>query len=203
MITEFGYFVISEVLCMFPCVWVRGGNFTFFLFYLRLLPTSFCNVFVRVRLGLLSLYAIRPSAVFLARLCWYCWFHRASSSPLIVGSLVPGSMTAGWGVWAVWHSPHRASNGARTRTNNRLLCTVILCGTHDDDDDAHDRKMQFRFRIISFISWINSMLNPSSLLFIACTTKFNIQKSYVLPTQRIYVFCVDLRTNSDYFLIQH
>jgi hypothetical protein len=26
---------------------------------------------------------------------------------------------------------------------------------------------------------------------------------YVLPTQRIYVFCVDLRTNSYYFTIQH
>ena len=28
-------------------------------------------------------------------------------------------------------------------------------------------------------------------------------KIYVLPTQCIYVFCVDLRTNSDYFTIQH
>jgi hypothetical protein len=28
---------------------------------------------------------------------------------------------------------------------------------------------------------------------------FNIQHFYVLPTQCIYVFCVDLRTNSDYF----
>ena len=36
-----------------------------------------------------------------------------------------------------------------------------------------------------------------------CTTKFNIQQFYVLPTQCIYVFCVDLRTNSDYFPIQH
>ena len=26
---------------------------------------------------------------------------------------------------------------------------------------------------------------------------------YVLPTQIIYVFCVDLRTNSDYFTVQH
>jgi len=34
-------------------------------------------------------------------------------------------------------------------------------------------------------------------------TKFNIQQIYVLPTQCIYVFCVDLRTNSDYFPIQH
>jgi hypothetical protein len=33
--------------------------------------------------------------------------------------------------------------------------------------------------------------------------KFNIQQFYVLPTQCVYVFCVDLRTNSDYFPIQH
>ena len=33
--------------------------------------------------------------------------------------------------------------------------------------------------------------------------QFNIQQSYVLPTQCIYVFCVDLRTNSDYFHTQH
>ena len=33
--------------------------------------------------------------------------------------------------------------------------------------------------------------------------QFNIQQFYVLSTQCIYVFCVDLRTNSDYFPIQH
>jgi len=33
--------------------------------------------------------------------------------------------------------------------------------------------------------------------------QFNIHKFYVLPTQCIYVFCVDLRTNSDFFPIQH
>jgi hypothetical protein len=31
----------------------------------------------------------------------------------------------------------------------------------------------------------------------------NIQQLSVLPTQCTYVFCVDLRTNSDYFPIQH
>jgi hypothetical protein len=36
-----------------------------------------------------------------------------------------------------------------------------------------------------------------------CTARFNIQQYYVLPTQFIYVFCVDLKTNSDYFTIQH
>ena len=34
-----------------------------------------------------------------------------------------------------------------------------------------------------------------------CTATF--KKFYVLPTQFIYVFCVDLRTNSHYFPIQH
>ena len=30
--------------------------------------------------------------------------------------------------------------------------------------------------------------------------QFNIQQFYVLPTQCIYVFCVDLRTNKDFSL---
>ena len=33
--------------------------------------------------------------------------------------------------------------------------------------------------------------------------QFNTQNFHVLPTQCIYVFCVDLRTNSDYSPIQH
>ena len=35
------------------------------------------------------------------------------------------------------------------------------------------------------------------------TTRFNIRQLYVLPTQCIYVFSMELRTNSDYFPIQH
>jgi hypothetical protein len=34
------------------------------------------------------------------------------------------------------------------------------------------------------------------------TTTFNFHKFYVLPTQCISVFCVDFRTNSDYFPVQ-
>ena len=33
--------------------------------------------------------------------------------------------------------------------------------------------------------------------------QFNIQQFYVLPTQYIYVFCVALRTNSDYIPVHH
>jgi len=35
------------------------------------------------------------------------------------------------------------------------------------------------------------------------TTSCDIKKFFVLPTQCIYVYCVDLKTNSDYFPIQH
>jgi hypothetical protein len=31
-----------------------------------------------------------------------------------------------------------------------------------------------------------------------CTARFNIQQFYVLPTQCVYVFCVDLRRNNDF-----
>ena len=35
------------------------------------------------------------------------------------------------------------------------------------------------------------------------TSTYNIEQFYVLPTVYIYVFCMDLRTNIDYFLAQH
>jgi hypothetical protein len=37
----------------------------------------------------------------------------------------------------------------------------------------------------------------------AHTARFVIHQFYVLPTQCVYVFCVGLETNSDYFPIQH
>jgi hypothetical protein len=46
-------------------------------------------------------------------------------------------------------------------------------------------------------------LNPSKPSGHYMYRQFNIQQFYVLPTQCIYVFCVDLRTNSDYVPIQH
>ena len=45
-----------------------------------------------------------------------------------------------------------------------------------------------------------TLYNPVVTL---CTSWFNTQQFYVLPAQHIYAFCVDLRTNSDYFPIQH
>ena len=47
------------------------------------------------------------------------------------------------------------------------------------------------------------ILNTLSLVVIICTTRFNIQQFYVLPTECICVSFMDLRTNSDYFPTQH
>jgi hypothetical protein len=48
-----------------------------------------------------------------------------------------------------------------------------------------------------------SKLNPLKPSGHYMYRQFNIQQFYVLPTQCIYVFCVDPRTNSDYIPIQH
>jgi len=57
------------------------------------------------------------------------------------------------------------------------------------------------------INWLVCITETECLLcgtdWIFIYRQFNIQQFYVLPTQCIYVFCVDLKTNSDYFPIQH
>ena len=45
-------------------------------------------------------------------------------------------------------------------------------------------------------------INPSKPSGHYMYHQFNIQQFYVLPTQCIDVFCVDLRTNSDFFRVQ-
>jgi hypothetical protein len=47
----------------------------------------------------------------------------------------------------------------------------------------------------------NWVFKAQWLLYVPTRLTFN--KFYVLPTQCIYVFCVDLRTNSNYFTVQH
>ena len=46
-------------------------------------------------------------------------------------------------------------------------------------------------------------LKPRGPVVTIYTARFNIQQFSVLPTQCVYVFCVDLRTNSDYCNIQY
>jgi hypothetical protein len=45
-------------------------------------------------------------------------------------------------------------------------------------------------------------LTLQRLAVTVCSSRCHIQNLYVLPTQLIYLFCADLRTNSDYFPTQ-
>ena len=56
------------------------------------------------------------------------------------------------------------------------------------------------FTVVGSFEYGNEFLGSSGYYMYR---QFNIQQFYVLPTQYIYVFYVDLRTNSDYFPIQH
>jgi hypothetical protein len=59
--------------------------------------------------------------------------------------------------------------------------------------------VDLRSKIISLysIDWL-VFITEAECVYCAVPSTF-----YVLPTQCIYVFCVDLRTNSDYFTVQH
>jgi len=64
--------------------------------------------------------------------------------------------------------------------------------------DVHRILSQFRL-FCSFFFIVNHLKPSGHYMY----HQYNIQQSYVLPAQCIYVFCLDLRTNSDYFPIQH
>jgi hypothetical protein len=51
------------------------------------------------------------------------------------------------------------------------------------------------------INWL-VFITETECVYCAARTEYTL-KFYVLPTQCIYVFCVGLRTNSDYFTEQH
>ena len=74
-------------------------------------------------------------------------------------------------------------------------CIYVLCGSENK---------QRLFPYTTLTDWfLQHRLNPLKPSGHYMYHQFNIQPLYVLPTQCIYVFCVDLRTNSDYFPIQH
>ena len=64
----------------------------------------------------------------------------------------------------------------------------------------HVQLFLHRYRIKGQLSLC---LTRSCFVVTFCTATFHIQQFYVLPTQCIYMFCVDLKTYSDYFPIQH
>jgi hypothetical protein len=69
-----------------------------------------------------------------------------------------------------------------------LWCAVVSCFTDCLQPSGHYLYRQWSLYVPPVVT--------------ICTARFIIQKSDVLPTQRICVFCVDLRTNSGYIPIQ-
>ena len=69
------------------------------------------------------------------------------------------------------------------------LHTVFMCSVWIWEQTA----------IISLYS-IDCLVFITETEIVYCAVRFTF---YVLPTHCIYVFCVDLRTNSDYFIVQH
>ena len=75
----------------------------------------------------------------------------------------------------------------------KYLC--VLCGSENKQRLFHYTALTDWFLWHTF-----NPLQPSGLYIYH---QFIIQQFCVLSTQYIHVFCVDLRTNSDYFIIQH
>ena len=73
---------------------------------------------------------------------------------------------------------------------------ALILGT---TQPQHSFLLGYQAKIISLysIDWL-VFITETECVYCAVRSTF-----YVLPTQCIYVFCVDLRTNSDYFTVQH
>ena len=87
-------------------------------------------------------------------------------------------------------------------------CFWVLCS---QKNSSKLLELHFSLYLIYILQQNTSKLPVYSLVTLTlqsqavtiCTTTFDIQKFCILPTQCIYVCCVDLRTNSHYFPIQH
>jgi hypothetical protein len=98
----------------------------------------------------------------------------------------------------VWHSESKVRLGkicAQLQGVHQLQSCFIICTIDTIYFDLCCWRWLWHF--------LRSLDSVKPQWFTLWTNSFNIHKIYVLPTQCMYVFCVDLRTNSDYFPIQY
>ena len=69
------------------------------------------------------------------------------------------------------------------------------------DTASHSTTGALEVYSVGVIPWLRK--NPSCCSGYYMYHQFNVHRFYVLPTRCIYVFCVDLRTNSNYFPLLH
>ena len=109
------------------------------------------------------------------------------------GSLSTFSVRSNKSSWTIWymivHSVLRAS-----RVGLSASCYL----SHFEEKYCINTMSDYRPFVSIRVMW------PFTFWELFMYRQFSIQQFYVLPTQCIiYVFCVDLRTNSGYFPIQH
>jgi hypothetical protein len=120
-------------------------------------------------------------------LCWVLWFKQVS----IAGMGVKFWLFQSVKTCSAAHTTYRAMG-----TANRTVMPFTVMQSAEYAGTRHAVCNPWCIIMVA-------CLTHQSLFFTVYTTGFNIHKFYVLPTQCIYVFCVDLRINSDYFPIQH
>jgi phage/plasmid primase-like uncharacterized protein len=87
---------------------------------------------------------------------------------------------------------HAALSAQQAKENTQAANGIVTRVSCNKDD-----------LILAIASFHKIRFNPVKPSGYCTHRQFNIQQFYALPTQCVYVFCVDLRTNSDYFPIQH
>jgi pyruvate/2-oxoacid:ferredoxin oxidoreductase alpha subunit len=85
----------------------------------------------------------------------------------------------------------------------RLLQDRKTEGRRCQDYSQEDGQTAAVLNIRVLLPFSQNLIKTLNQAITVCTTRFNIQQFHVLSMQCIYVVCVDLRTNSDYFPIQH
>jgi hypothetical protein len=119
-------------------------------------------------------------------------------------------------LWSIAHSAGSIANKARTRAapwpvrpgvllaivrlGLEMSCTLVMDIskqlTQFKNSYMHYTTYNYKKRFLCSSDFYNPVVTIS-------TNSFNIQQFHVQPTHCIYVFCMDLRTNGDYFPVQH
>ena len=105
--------------------------------------------------------------------------------------------------WLLWRP--REINGAYRWAHAASGCANLNCFNNSAERTYIVNRMGLRWWCVEchvqrwkYQKYITKLLTFQSPMVAICINTFNIHKFYVLPTQCIFVFCVDLRTNTSY-----
>jgi hypothetical protein len=91
-------------------------------------------------------------------------------------------------------------DSVQSESSKGVFCLVYL---PEHDEVTAGMKSDSLNHSVTRIWYVYLLICSIFRLWKLRANELKVHQFYVLPTQCIYVFCVDLRTNSDYFRIQH